>query len=147
MTNRLKEWLEPNIAFESYSEETPKLNHQKYKQLFSFDIQQVVEEVFRAPKTVIRNIVEKRIAIRNLRHPALKLKEELIVHLQDEGDFFTAISYDVNQYGQGITEEDAIGDVCEVISEYYQLLKSESDNLSDALKSHLDYLNDIIEER
>ncbi len=94
----------------------------------------------------MKDVKSKKISLRNLRNSKLQLSDELVIYIEYEGDLVTAISYDLGQYGQGVSEEDAIQDLCEVISEYYFLLTSEKKKLSRNLQGHLSYLRRIIKE-
>jgi len=149
MENRIKDFIKPSESNKDLHVDVFEHGHEFFHQAPEFDfseISEIIKDIIRLDQSNIRNISLKKVAIKNLRNPRYELTEELLVHLEEENDSITAISYDIGQYGQGVSEEDAIQDFCETIAEYYKLLSSEKKKLSKQLKIHLNYLKRIIKE-
>ncbi len=70
--------------------------------------------------------------------------QDLVVSLHREGDHCIATSYDTGQYGYGLSEEDAIGHLCVVLEDYYEILQEECNHLGKQLQGHLRYLDSTL---
>lgn len=104
-----------------------------------------LKKVFAAAKEPRRSEVIT-VRLRNFRSEKYILVQDLIVSLERIDDQFLACSYDTDQYGHGFCPEDAIGHLCSVLEDYYDLLQEEEANLSAPLGAHLRYLNSILRE-
>jgi len=151
MKNRIKDIIQSSESNKDLYVDISEHAHEFFDQAIDFDfseieISEIIKDVVKLGQSNVRNVSLKKVAIKNLRNPRYELTEELLVHLEEENDSITAISYDIGQYGQGVSEEEAIQDLCEIIVEYYKLLSSEKKKLSKQLKTHLNYLKKIIKE-
>lgn len=90
---------------------------------------------------------ERECRLRNFRSDRYRLKDDLLITIEERNGEFVTTSLDTDQYGHGFSQEDAIQSLCEVIEEYYETLQDEEGSLAPALNSHLRYLRDILEER
>jgi predicted RNase H-like HicB family nuclease len=90
---------------------------------------------------------EREHHLRNFRSARYRLKDDLVITIEERGDQFVTSSVDLDQYGHGFSQEDAIQALCEVIEEYYEVLLEEEGRLSAILESHLRYLRDVLEDR
>lgn len=88
----------------------------------------------------------KNIYIQNLRYPTYVLKSPISIALEFEENQVIASCYDIDMYGSGSNEEEAIDDLCEVIVEYYESLKEDKDKLGPIPRKHWIYLERIISE-
>lgn len=85
--------------------------------------------------------------IQNLRHPNYVLKESIPISLELEENKVIASYYDIDMYGSGDNEEEAINDLCEVVVEYYESLKEDQGKLGPLPEKHWLHLRRIIEEQ
>ena len=92
-----------------------------------------------------RKTTARSVFIKNLRDEGYKLREPLAISLEFENGGVCACCYDIDMYGEGKTEEEAIDDLCEVIIDYYESLKEDEDKLGEIPKRHWIYLKDVIE--
>src|SRR4051794_9180788 len=63
--------------------------------------------------------------IRNFRSTTYRLVDDLAISIEDTADGFIARSYDTGQYGWGISADDAIGSLCGILENYYEILQEE----------------------
>jgi hypothetical protein len=105
-------------------------------------VRDVVEAVLRDGKS---QPVERQVRLRNFRSESYKLVDDLVVSLEEQSDYVAARSYDTGQYAYGPSVDDALGNLCSTIEEYYELLREERDNLSRPLAAHLQYLDAVLE--
>jgi hypothetical protein len=87
----------------------------------------------------------KNLLISTLLSERLELRTPLPVLLEHDGEQSVALSVDLNVYGWGPTEEDALDDFRQAVEDFYFTLKSEQ--LGDDLKRRFSYLASIISER
>ncbi|MFC1699986.1 hypothetical protein ACFL1I_08565, partial [Candidatus Omnitrophota bacterium] len=92
-----------------------------------------------------RKKVGKNIYFQNLRHPDYVLKHPISVFLECEKNKVIATCYDIDMYGSGDSEEEAIDDLCEVITEYYESLEEDEGKLGPLPQKHWVFLKRIIE--
>jgi hypothetical protein len=90
----------------------------------------------------------KTILVKNLRSRKYRLNDALAVYVEEVDDgAYEATCYDLDQYGTGPSEDDAIADLCDAVTEYFDLLDAEKDKLGKNLQAHYEYLRDVIEPR
>jgi hypothetical protein len=104
----------------------------------------VVREVLDSVRHEPSHTPERQVHIRNFRSTTYKLTDDLVVMIEETDDGFVARSYDTGQYGVGVSSDDAIGHLCAVLEEYYEILQEERGNLSRPLESHLHYLDGVL---
>lgn len=122
----------------------PLLQDDEESKLFSFDVDEIVESLrselgWRNPNS------GKTVYVSSLRSPRFRLRSPLPVFLEEENGQVTAVAYDIGQYAVGVSEHDAISDLCSTIVEYFLLL-SEGEPLSSELEQHRRVLNSLIED-
>ena len=71
----------------------------------------------------------KTILLYSLHNPLLKLKEPLAVYLETDSEGVIAYCYDVDVFGQGDTEGEALEDLRKTISDLYSELEISKDKL------------------
>jgi hypothetical protein len=107
------------------------------------------EEILNLQRIIVesaRKVSARNIYIQNLRHPNYTLRRSIPVSLESEENKIIANCYDIDMYGSGDNEEEAIDDLCEVIVEYYESLKADKENLGPLPEKHWDYLRTVVEE-
>ncbi|MBU0568494.1 hypothetical protein KJ693_05200 [bacterium] len=85
----------------------------------------------------------KNIFLSNIGVNGYHLRNFIPINIEYE-EIFVAISYDINMFGYGDTEQEAIRDLCESIVEYYEDLKESKDELGPIPASDYDFLKDVI---
>ncbi len=99
----------------------------------------------RASKKKIKPIpVDKNITILNLGHVKYIFKSPFPVNIVLEDNVYIAFSYDLNLFGYGENEDEAVRDLCESIIEHYEHLKSNRENLGYLLKRDWEFLTRLI---
>jgi hypothetical protein len=88
----------------------------------------------------------KPILLYSLHNPNLKLKEPLAVYLEHDKDQTIAFCYDLDLFGYGETEGEALEDLRKTISDLYYELKGNRGKLGPLPKKVWDYLSTITEE-
>ena len=88
--------------------------------------------------------MDKNITILNLGHEKYLFKSPFPVNITIEDGVYIAASYDLNTFGYGETEDEALRDLCEGIIEHYEHLKAEQDNFGPLLKRDWDFLSRMI---
>jgi predicted RNase H-like HicB family nuclease len=106
-----------------------------------------IDKLYKAIGKLSKKLAAKSIFLQNLRHPSYILKQPLSVTLESEDSEIVASCYDVNMYGCGDSEEEAIDDLCSVLVEYYETLKEDKEKLGIIPKKHWGFLSSIIEEK
>jgi hypothetical protein len=94
-----------------------------------------------------RHFQKKSILIYSLHSPSLKLKEPLAVHLEYDKKEVIVFCYDLDIFGYGETETEALKDLRKTITDLYYELKENKDNLGILPKQVWNYLSSIIEEK
>jgi len=87
----------------------------------------------------------KTILLYSLHNPLLKLKEPLAVYLETDSEGVIAYCYDVDVFGQGDTEGEALEDLRKTISDLYSELEINKDKLGPFPEKIWDYLSSIVE--
>lgn len=70
--------------------------------------------------------------------------EKLQISIQHEDGIFLAITKHLNMYGYGYDKSEAIQDLRESLTEYYDVLKTEQKNLGKIPQSDYEYLTSIL---
>ncbi|GAG71120.1 unnamed protein product, partial [marine sediment metagenome] len=86
----------------------------------------------------------KIIPIQNLRSTKLQLRDPLYVVSEYEDGVFVISSDDINLYGYGDTELNAIRDLCKDIEYLYFDLKQSKEKLGEIMKENWEFLKNII---
>jgi len=86
----------------------------------------------------------KNISLSNIGVTGYRLTEPLQVTIIAEDSVFVAVSYDLNTFGYGDTEAEAIQDLRESIVEYYEDLKGDRENLGKVPQCDFEYLDRIL---
>lgn len=96
----------------------------------------------------IEKVMEKKsILIYSLSSPLLKLKEPLAVHLEYDKEEVVAFCYDLDIFGYGESEIEALDDLRKTILDLYYELKENKDNLGILPERIWDYLSFIVDEK
>jgi hypothetical protein len=82
----------------------------------------------------------------SLRHPQLKLSSPIAVSLEDDGVQIIASAYDLDVFGYGETEGEALDDLRRTITDLYFTLQDDAKALGPMPHRVWEYLSDIIEE-
>lgn len=82
----------------------------------------------------------------SLRHPQLRLSSPIAVSLEDDGVQVIAVAYDLDVFGYGETEWEALDDLRHTITDLYFTLKDDARALGPMPRRVWEYLSDIIEE-
>jgi len=156
-------WKSSTRVFASISEDIPMRTIEQnitegYKKIeIKFDettfvsgLNELKKEIDKLHKVIgdfSKKVPARNILIQNLRNPSYILKQPLSVTLESEGTEISATCYDVNMYGCGDSEEEAIDDFCCVLVEYYESLREDREKLGAIPKKYWLFLSSIIEER
>ena len=90
-------------------------------------------------------VVDKNVTILNLGHEKYFFKSPFPINIQVEDDTYIAASYDLNLFGYGESEDEALRDLCDSIVEHYEHLKSNETKLGPLLKRDWNFLSRMIE--
>ncbi len=96
---------------------------------------------------VIESSKRKSVLVLSLHNPLLKLNEPLIAHLDYDEEGVIAFCYDLDIFGHGDTEGEALEDIRKTISDLYFELESNKDNLGPLPKKIWEYLSYIVEKK
>lgn len=97
---------------------------------------------------IIQNLQNRKIIpIQSLRSAKLQLKSPLYLVSEYEDDVFVVFSDDLNLYGYGNTELNAIRDICKEIEYLYFDLKKSKNKLGKAMEENWNFLEEIIKKR
>ena len=102
----------------------------------------------RSPMTEKRKpiYIDKNITILNLGHEKYLFKSPFPINILVEDDTYIASSYDLNLFGYGESEDEALRDLCETIVEHYEHMKVNQDRLGDLLRRDWNFLSRMIED-
>jgi len=96
---------------------------------------------------IIQDLQKKRIVpIQNLRSSKLRLKEPLYISIEYGNGVYVAFSDDLNLYGQGETELNAIRDFCKEVKSLYLDFKKSKDKLGKVMEENWQFLKGVIKE-
>jgi hypothetical protein len=90
--------------------------------------------------------IDKNVTILNLGHEKYLFKSPFPVNILVEDDTYIATSYDLNLFGYGDSEDEALHDLCESIIEHYEHLKTNQSKLGSLLKRDWNFLSRMIED-
>ncbi|MEK6733563.1 MAG: hypothetical protein AABY27_00445 [Pseudomonadota bacterium] len=99
-------------------------------------------------RQVIHNINQVRTTptqILNLRSDKYQLATSLPVTISEEDNLYVITSHDLNLFGYGETEDEAIQDLCETIVEYYEDIENNKENLGKIPTRDKHFLERIIQ--
>ncbi len=96
---------------------------------------------------VIESSKRKSVLVHSLHNPLLKLKEPLVTHLESDKDGVIAFCYDLDVFGHGDTEGEALEDLRKTISDLYFELVSNKKDLGPFPQKIWDYLSSIVEKK
>jgi hypothetical protein len=82
----------------------------------------------------------------SLRHSQLRLSSPIAVSLEDDGEQVIAVAYDLDVFGYGETEWEALDDLRHAITDLYFTLKDDAGTLGPMPRRVWEYLSDITEE-
>ncbi|MDI6795095.1 MAG: hypothetical protein QME81_19885 [bacterium] len=96
----------------------------------------------------IERVLEKKsILIYTLHSSSLKLKDPLAVHLEYDQEEVIASCYDLDLFGYGETEVEALEDIRATIEDLYYELKENESKLGILPQRIWGYLSSVIEEK
>lgn len=96
---------------------------------------------------IIKDLQKKEIIpIQNLRSLKLQLKAPLYVSMEYNDGVFVVYSDDLNLYGEGEIELNAIRDFCEEVENLYFSLQKSKDKLGQAMEENWRFLKSVIKE-
>ncbi len=96
-------------------------------------------------QTVFKQEIRTRIIyLGNLRDSKYSLIKEIPVEIESREDIIVAKYYDLDIYGSGDTEQDAIGDLCSYLVVLYEALLEDKDKLGPFTQQQLNYFSRII---
>jgi len=81
----------------------------------------------------------------NLRSDKYRLVSPLQVTLSVENDIYAVTTYDLNMFGYGESEDEAIQDLCDAIVEYYEELEDNQNCLGKVPAQHKHFLDQMIQ--
>ena len=87
----------------------------------------------------------KVVALQDLRDPKLRLTQPLYVLIEDREPVMVS-NVDLDIFGYGDTEDEAVQDFCECVVETYWDLKEAADRLGPHLQRIWDFLDRIVQE-
>jgi hypothetical protein len=82
----------------------------------------------------------------SLRHSGLRLRNPIAVSLEDDGTQVIASAYDLDLFGYGETERDALDDLRRTTVDLYLTLRENEGALSSLPQQIWEYLTDVVEE-
>jgi len=104
------------------------------------------QELLERLKGMKRLESRKPILLYSLRHPRLRLKEPLAVLLERDDGQVIAQSYDLDLFGYGDTESEALEDLRQTVADLYYELKESAGKLGPLPEKVWDYLKGIVSE-
>lgn len=96
---------------------------------------------------VIESSRRKSVLVYSLHNPLLKLKEPLVAHLEYDEEGVIAFCYDLDIFGHGDTEGEALEDLRKTVSDLYFELEGNRNELGPFPKKIWDYLSGIVEKK
>jgi hypothetical protein len=84
------------------------------------------------------------ITILNLGHGKYLFKSPFPVNITYEDEVYIASSYDLNLFGYGESEDEALRDLCGSIIEYYEHIKANRNKMGPLLKRDWEFLSWMI---
>jgi len=96
---------------------------------------------------VMESSKRKSVLINSLHNPLLKLKEPLAAHLEYDEEGVIAFCYDLDIFGHGDTEGEALEDLRKTISDLFLELESNKDNMGPFPEKIWGYLSGIVDKK
>jgi len=96
---------------------------------------------------VMESSKRKSVLINSLHNPLLKLEEPLVAHLEYDDEGVIAFCYDLDIFGHGDTEGEALEDLRKTISDLFFELESNKDNMGPFPEKIWGYLSGIVEKK
>ncbi len=96
---------------------------------------------------VIESSKRKSVLVYSLHNPLLKLKEPLVAHLEYDKEGVIAFCYDLDIFGHGDTEGEALEDIRKTIDDLFFELESNKKDLGPFPQKIWDYLSGIVERK
>jgi len=129
----------------SYIKKFPSLYQPSFEIQNLKSITNVLTDRINALYQVIQNLQKRKIIpIQNLRSTKLQLRDPLYVVSEYEDGVFVIFSDDINLYGYGDTELNAIRDFCKDVEYLYFDLKRSKEKLGEIVKESWEFLKKII---
>jgi hypothetical protein len=88
----------------------------------------------------------KSFLLHSLRHPGVELREPLAVLVEQDGEQVVAVCYDLDVFGYGDTESEALDDLRRTVADLYLALKEQQQELGPLPERVWTYLSRIIAE-
>ncbi len=104
------------------------------------------QELLEQLRGVKRLASRKSILLYSLRHPHLRLKEPVVVLLEHDDGQMIAQAYDLDLFGYGSSESEALADLRQTIADLYFELKENVGKLGPLPEQVWGYLKDIVGE-
>ncbi len=82
----------------------------------------------------------------SLRHPILRLDNPIAVSLEDDGTQVLAAAHDLDVFGYGATEGEALDDLRRAVCDLYFVLKENTHALGPMPTRVWEYLSDVVVE-
>ncbi len=110
-------------------------------------VTRVTDDVF-PPDFILVGVRQRSrtIFLRNLGHPKYRLRSALPVALEVDGPHVVAYSHDLNMFGWGDVEDEALIDFKGAVCELYESLREDPAKLGPHLQETLRYLEQMITE-
>ena len=96
---------------------------------------------------ILENAQHNIRVVQDLRHPRLMLLAPIYVTVEEQDDVVVVSNADMDIFGYGDTEAEALQDFREIVAETYYDLQAEQDNLSSHSASIWVYVNRMTVER
>jgi len=96
---------------------------------------------------VIESSKRKSVLIYSLHNPLLKLKEPLVAHFEYDEDGVIVFCYDLDIFGHGDTEGEALEDLRKTISDLFFELENNKGNIGPFPEKIWGYLSGIVEKK
>ena len=110
------------------------------------ELRQIRDELRRLTTLLTRASNRRPILLYSLRHPHLSLTEPLSVALEYDGKQVIAYAHDLDLFGYGETENEALDDLRRTVADLYYTLREERASLGPMPAQVWDYLTHIIVE-
>jgi hypothetical protein len=87
----------------------------------------------------------RMVALSSLGHPRYRLKRDLFVEIDSSGSAVTAHSIELEEYGSGETEYEALASLRHALCETFDFLGTNQNQLGPDLEAQLARFNDLVE--
>jgi len=110
------------------------------------DLREIRDELRQLTALLTRASSRRPILLYSLRYPSLRLVEPLSVSLEYDGEQVIAHAPDLDLFGYGDTEGEALDDLRRTVVDLYYTLREDSESLGPMPAQVWDYLSHIIAE-